>query len=129
MNSTVDSMYMYYQGIGMITKAEDGNKLCLIGKEMVEDAKKKGKTECDNLGKEIKKEMDTYAKILKEMSPNTHPTLPQFQEMINKFPHIKNKGMKYFLGLWFSNVTVLMELGMIQNDENNGPLSFKEYKV
>lgn len=128
--STTTKLYMYYEGINMIAASQGAvdffHNMEEVGKKMAIDARKQGETQAKTLGNNIKKEMDAYAKILKELSPNQHPTFNHFQALINELPHIQNKSMNYFFGLWVSNVAALLELGIIENDTDNGPLKLTE---
>ena len=121
---------MYYEGITMIAASQAAVDLFqtmeIVGKQKAINAREQGEAQAKNLGDNIKEEMDAYVKILKEMSPDKHPTFEHFQTMINQQSHIQNKSMNYFFGLWVSNVASLLELGIIKNDENNGPLKMTE---
>ena len=117
-------MTMYYDGIGIIAVCKNDLKFfeysINLGKNMVQESRQKGDSE--KLATDIKKEMDAYSKILKIMSPNTHPTQNHFEQMIKHIPTVedKNRNFKYFSGLWVSNISALLELGVIQHDSNNG---------
>ena len=129
-STSTTTLYMYYEGIAMAAASQGAVDLFhtmeKVGKNQVINARKQGEAQAKTLGDDIKKEMDAYAKILKELSPNQHPTFNHFQAMINELPHIQNKSMNYFFGLWVSNVASLLELGIIKNDENNGPMKMTE---
>lgn len=124
---------MYYDGIGISAVTEKDIEFFKysvnVGKNLVEEKKQKGDTQ--TLGVEIKKEMDSYSLILKTMSPNTHPSKKHFEQMIQFIPNVKDKdrNFEYFTGLWVSNITALLELGVIENDLNNGPETIRDWRV
>ena len=128
---STEKLSMYYDGIAMTAHSKDAVNLfhhsIKVGKDMVHQSKEKEK-----LAKDIKEEMDKYCMILKMMSPEKHPTLEHFKQMVTHLPTVPDEhknNLNYFFGLWVSNVSALLELSVIENDQNNGPLTMKEFGV
>ena len=116
-------VYYLYKGYTLgCSNKEISDKLEETGKEMLENERKKGRSDTD-IKIEYLSKMDGYWNDLNKFkSPtNVNPSKDDLKRMVDSIKDLENE-LK-FLMFWATTLIALLELEAITEDDNNGLLT------
>lgn len=116
-------VYYLYKGYTLgCSNKKISDKLEETGKEMLEDERKKGRSDTD-IKIEYLSKMDGYWNDLNKFkSPNNvNPSKDDLKRMVDSIKDLENE--RTFLMFWATTLIALLELKAITEDDNNGLLT------